>query len=57
MKYFVATFTMVVSFFIASCSKSSLEKIDLEAIKKKAVGKQEDLKKIQEKVKKIKKKL
>jgi len=57
MKYFVATFTMAVSFFIASCSKSSLEKIDLEAIKKKAVGKQEDLKKIQEKVKKIKKKL
>ena len=42
---------------ISGCSKSSLEKIDLEAIKNKAEGKQEDLKKIQEKIKKIKKKL
>ena len=58
MKYFLVTFTIAVSFMIISgCSKSSLEKIDLEAIKNKAEGKQEDLKKIQEKIKKIKKKL
>ena len=53
----VVPITIAVLFIIVACSKSALEKIDLEEIKKNAVGKKEDLKKIQEKIKKIKKKL
>ena len=57
MKYFVVYFAIAFSFITSGCSKASLEKIDLEAIKKESIEKQEDLKKIQEKIKKIKKKL
>lgn len=56
MKYFVQTFILVLV-ILSGCSMSSLEKMDLDEIKKKAVGKKEDMKKIQEKIKKIKKKL
>ena len=57
MKYFLTIFSIAVIFILPGCSKSSLEQMDLEAIKKKAVDKKEDLKDIQEKIKKIKKKL
>ena len=56
MKYFVATFTIAIIFFLG-CSMSSLKKIDIEKIKNESASKKEDLKKIQEKVKKLKKKV
>tara|TARA_Y100001970_G_C14127683_1_gene799906 strand:- start:1009 stop:1128 length:120 start_codon:yes stop_codon:yes gene_type:complete len=37
------------------CSRSSLEKIDLDKIKKEALEKKDDIEKIQEKIKKLKK--
>ena len=57
MKYFLTIFSIADIFILPGCSKSSLEQMDLEAIKKKAVDKKEYLKDIQEKIKKIKKKL
>ena len=56
-KYVAIIYTLVISFYTLGCSKENLEKIDLEAIKKETVEKREELKNIQEKVKKIKKKL
>ena len=56
MKYFVATLTISIMFFIG-CSMSSLKKIDIEKIKNESASKKEDLKKIQEKIKKLKKKI
>lgn len=57
MKKFTGLFFSVILLVILGCSKSSLEKIDLESLKEKSMNKQEELKKIQEKIKKVKKKL
>ena len=57
MKKFTGLFLSVILLVILGCSKSSLEKIDLESLKEKSLNKQEELKKIQEKIKKVKKKL
>ena len=57
MKKFTGLFLSVILLVILGCSKSSLEKIDLESLKEKSMNKQEELKKIQEKIKKVKKKL
>ena len=56
MKNFVIILYLVFGIFSVGCSKSSLEKIDLEKIKKEALEKKEDIDKIQEKIKKIKNK-
>ena len=48
-------FSGVILFIFAGCSASSLEKIDLKSLKEKTIEKKEDLKKINEKIKKIKK--
>ena len=48
-------FTGVILIIFAGCSASSLEKIDLKSLKEKTLEKKEDLKKIKEKIKKIKK--
>ena len=48
-------FSGVILFIFAGCSASSLEKIDLKSLKEKTIEKKEDLKKIKEKIKKIKK--
>ena len=48
-------FTVVILIIFAGCSTSSLEKIDLKSLKEKTLEKKEDLKKIKEKIKKIKK--
>ena len=42
MKYFLTIFSIAVIFILPGCSKSSLEQMDLEAIKKKAVESAED---------------
>ena len=52
---FYLFFTGVILFIFAGCSASSLEKIDLKSLKEKTIEKKEDLKKIKEKIKKIKK--
>ena len=43
--------------FIVGCSKSDLKNIDLKSLKEETIKKQEDFKKIQEKIKKVKKKI
>ena len=53
-KYFLL-FSGVILFIFVGCSASSLEKIDLESLKENTIEKKEDLKKIKEKIKKIKK--
>jgi len=42
--------------FFVGCSKSDLKNIDLKSLKEETIKKQEDFKKIQEKIKKVKKK-
>ena len=56
MRNFAIILSLVIVIFSVGCSKSSLEKIDLDKIKKEALEKKEDIKKIQEKIKKIKNK-
>ena len=56
MRNFVIILSLVIVILSVGCSKSSLEKIDLEKIKKEALEKKEDIKIIQEKIKKIKNK-
>jgi len=48
-------FSGVILFIFAGCSASGLEKIDLKSLKEKTIEKKEDLKKIKEKINKIKK--
>ena len=55
MKNYFLFFSGFILFIFAGCSASSLEKIDLESLKEKTLEKKEDLKKINEKIKKIKK--
>ena len=52
MRNFAIILSLVIVIFSVGCSKSSLEKIDLDKIKKEALEKKEDIKKIQEKIKK-----
>jgi len=54
-KNYFLFFSGIILFIFAGCSASSLEKIDLESLKEKTIEKKEDLKKINEKIKKIKK--
>ena len=54
-KNFFLIFSGVILFIFAGCSASGLEKIDLKSLKEKTIEKKEDLKKIKEKIKKIKK--
>ena len=54
-KTYFLFFSGVILFIFAGCSASSFEKIDLESLKEKTLEKKEDLKKINEKIKKIKK--
>ncbi len=46
---------LFLTIFSVGCSRSSLEKIDLDKIKKEALEKKDDIEKIQEKIKKLKK--
>tara|TARA_Y100001970_G_C14233543_1_gene860326 strand:+ start:2769 stop:2942 length:174 start_codon:yes stop_codon:yes gene_type:complete len=55
MNNYVVIISLLFFTTFAGCSKSTLEKIDLEKIKKETTEKKEDIEKIKEKIKKIKK--
>ena len=55
MRDYLIIFYLFLTIFSVGCSRSSLEKIDLDKIKKEALEKKDDIEKIQEKIKKLKK--
>mgnify|MGYP001267949229 CR=1 FL=1 len=55
MRNFFVILYLFLTIFSVGCSRSSLEKIDLDKIKKEALEKKDDIEKIQEKIKKLKK--